>query len=49
MIKAPVLWHPDLFKVFEVACDVFGVRIRGVLSQGGHHVAYSSGKLNEAK
>jgi len=34
--------HPDLSKVFGVACDALGVRIGGVLS----HV---SEKLNEAK
>jgi len=49
MIEALVLRHPDLSKVYEVACDDFGVGIGVVLSQDGHHVAYFSEKLNKAK
>jgi len=49
MIKAFMLRHPDLSKVFEVACDASDVGIRCVFSQDGHHVAYFSEKLNEAK
>ena len=44
-----MLRHPDLSKVFEVACDALGVGIGGVLNQDGHSVAYFSEKLNKAK
>ena len=49
MIEAPVMRLPDFSKVFEVARNTFGVGIGGVLSQGGHAIAYFSEKLNEAK
>ena len=49
MIEAHVLWHPNLFKVFEVVCDASGIEIGGVLSQDGYLGAYFSEKLNEAK
>ena len=49
IIEAPVLRHSDLSKVFELACDASSVGIGGVLSQDGHHVAYFSEKLNDAK
>ena len=44
-----MLRHHDLSKIFEVAYDASGVRIEGVPSHNGHHVAYFSIKINEAK
>ena len=49
LIGAHVLRNPDLSKVFEVACDVSGVGINGILSQDGYSIAYFSEKVNEAK
>ena len=61
MIEAPVLRHPDLSKIFEVARDAPGIGIKAcdsqsrflkqlmILNQDGQHVAYFSEKLNEAK
>ena len=47
MIETHVLRNPDPSKVFEVACDALCVRIEGVLSQDGHHIAYFSEKFND--
>jgi len=49
MIEALVIRHPNISKVFVVACDASGVGIGGVLSQDGHYIAYFSEKFNEAK
>lgn len=48
MTKTLIFKHLNLFKIFEVHFDAFGVGISGVLSQG-HFMAPFSEKLNEAK
>ena len=49
MFSALVICLPDFFKIFEVVCDASGIDIGGVLTQGGHPVAYFSEKLKETK
>nr|GEV47315.1 hypothetical protein [Tanacetum cinerariifolium] len=46
MISAPVLALPDFEKEFIVEMDASGVRIRAVLIQGGHPIAYLSKTLS---
>ena len=47
--EAPILALIDFSKVFEVACDVLNVGIRGMLNQEGHPIVFFSKKLNEAR
>ncbi|XP_062164932.1 uncharacterized protein LOC133871509 [Alnus glutinosa] len=42
------LWLPNFEAPFEESCDASHSGIGGVLSQGGHPIAYFSEKLNEA-
>ena len=49
MSSAPVLSYLDFSKVFEVTCDTSGYGIGGVLSQGGHPIAFFSKKLSESR
>ena len=49
IISAPVMRHLYFSKIFEVACDVSGISIGGVLAEEGHLIAYFSEKLNDAK
>ncbi|GJR45651.1 putative reverse transcriptase domain-containing protein [Tanacetum coccineum] len=44
-----ILVFPNFSKVFELYTNASKVAIRGVLSQGGRHVAYFSKKLTELK
>lgn len=45
--EAPMMRLSVFFKVFEVAWDVLGVHMGGVLSQEGHPLSYFSKKLKE--
>ena len=46
IIHAPMLRLSNFFKSFKVACDAFGIGIRGrVLNQEGHSIVYFSKKL----
>jgi hypothetical protein len=44
-----ILVLPDFKKTFHVRCDVSGVAIGAILSQGNMHVAYLSEQLKDAK
>jgi hypothetical protein len=48
LTEAPVLRLSNFEAPFEVSCDVSHSDVGGVLSQGGHPIAYFSEKLNEA-
>lgn len=49
MTTAPVIHLHDCLKVFELACDISGVDIGGILNQENHHIVFFSEKLNEMK
>lgn len=49
MTDAPILRQLDLSKVFEVYCDALGMKIRSVLSQEGHPIAFFSEKFNNTR
>jgi hypothetical protein len=46
LTHAPLLQLSGFGKTFELECDASGLRIGGVLLQGGKPVAYFSEKLN---
>ena len=49
MTQALVLRLLDFYKVFEVACNAFGIGTGGVLSQDGHLVEFFNEKLNDVR
>ena len=46
MTNALILALPNFVKSFEIECDASNVRIRAILMQEGHLIAYFSEKLN---
>jgi hypothetical protein len=46
-MTAPVLVKPNMEKTFSIYCDMSGQRLRCVLMQDGHVVAYASRQLRK--
>ena len=48
LTNAPILALPNFAKSFEIECDASNARIRSILLQEGHLIAYFNEKLKGA-